>query len=607
MQSPPDDSAYDRIRNRERPLGCGWPRVRLRSELTLKTRVLDIYLPLAIWAVGFSSIWFTMRGYGPAWDEPFSIVAADVVSLGVLEAEGGSVRVPGCYMAWLLRPSLKREWIEWNWRPNHEHPPLAKIVIGLTHHAFSRYLSSTHAARVAASLFFATLLAVVYLAMKSWVGWRAGLFASLSLLLMPRVFGHGHLAGLDIPLALTSFATMWAVEAAVGRCAPASAPAGGSPASPSFMRPVLPLVYAGCVWGLALLTKINAIFLPAAFVPWVVWRLRLRALPGLVAMFLVAAIVFIAGWPWLWHDTGDKVAEFYAPITEKLTGRKATERVNLPAYYFGQVYDKEYPPSYPIVMLLITVPVGLLAMSGLGIGAWLGGERERETKEEGRGVGVGPPAVAVLLLLGLAIQIVPLVPPGVPKYDGERLLLAAFPFLACFAGMGGEALFVRLRAGFASLVGPAADKLAAAALTLLLLSQATGIVASHPFELGYYNLLVGGMGGASRRGLETNYWGECVNEDVFRFLNERAPRGAAIAFFPERDLVPLILASDGYLRRDLRYVNLQDAEKERARYVVILMRQGMVLRDEKARSYLPRVPVFTVARRGVVFCAVYER
>ena len=46
------------------------------------------------------------------------------------------------------------------------------------------------------------------------------------------------------------------------------------------------------------------------------------------------------------------------------------------------------------------------------------------------------------------------------------------------------------------------------------LSQATGMVSLHPYQLSYYNLLVGGLHGADKLGLEVTYWGDTGNREL---------------------------------------------------------------------------------------------
>lgn len=523
-----------------------------RQKSPLRTPQRNLLRPVLVFIFSLLIVSITIPDYGVAWDEPFSIFSADGTVFGL----------SGSYLQWLARPSLRKEWLELNWSPNHEHPPFAKLLIGLSHHLFRSLIGSTYSARVASALLFSALLVLVYLMMKRWFNWRVGIFASASLFLMPRVFAHAHLAELDIVLCLTTFAVIVGIEAT---------------ARDIRYGPLL-----GFLWGVSLLTKINAIFLPGIFVPYLIWRLRRRAVLPLISSFLIGGLTFFAGWPWLWRNTAPKLQAFYAPLLEKVPGLSLPPnpyyrpRVNLPLYYLGRVFDERYPVSYPLVMLVVTVPVGIL-----GLSLWGGRELTQNP-------------VTVLLLLSVVTQTIPFLPRGSPKYDGVRLFLPVFPLVACFAGLGAERLYLRLK--------EARPRLALPCVALLVASQSFGILTTHPFELGYYNLLVGGMPGARKLGFETTYWGECIDRGVLDFLNNTVPEGGSVVFFPERDLVKHLLYADGFLRQDIKYLS-PGAESD---YVVILMREGMVLKSEFARRFLSSTPIFTNRKWGVVFSAVYK-
>ena len=69
-------------------------------------------------------------------------------------------------------------------------------------------------------------------------------------------------------------------------------------------------------------------------------------------------------------------------------------------------------------------------------------------------------------------------------------------------------------------------------LTLLVLAPAAGqLIKVHPFELSYYNELVGGPRGAWRRGFELSYWYDAFNPRTLDELNAKLPRGAVLDFF----------------------------------------------------------------------------
>ncbi len=68
----------------------------------------------------------------------------------------------------------------------------------------------------------------------------------------------------------------------------------------------------------------------------------------------------------------------------------------------------------------------------------------------------------------------------------------------------------------------------------LVIGQGYGVVTIHPFGLSYYNLLVGGLPGAERLGLELTYWGDAVDRTAPRRAGEPGPRSARPPRSPRR-------------------------------------------------------------------------
>ncbi len=62
--------------------------------------------------------------------------------------------------------------------------------------------------------------------------------------------------------------------------------------------------------------------------------------------------------------------------------------------------------------------------------------------------------------------------------------------------------------------------------------QGYGVLAFHPFGLSYYNLLVGGLAGADRLGLERTYWGDAVDPVLLDELARRVEPGQTAALAP---------------------------------------------------------------------------
>jgi 4-amino-4-deoxy-L-arabinose transferase-like glycosyltransferase len=373
---------------------------------------------------------------------------------------------------------------------NAEHPPLGRWLLGIASTLGEPLESllggadvySVHAGRLAPAAAFAILVGLVATTTGRRYGQAAGLAAGASLVLMPRMFAHAHLAALDTLVALTWTAALLATDRAVGST-----------------RPTLAMLGAGAVWGLALLTKIHGWLLPPLVGLYALARLGpRRAVLPVLAWTGVGVLIFWAGWPWLWYDTWDRLRAYFGTGVERLT---------LYALYFGEVHaDRDVPWHYPWVHFAVTVPVGLHLLGV--VGAW------RAWVERGTD---GLP----LRLLGAILLLLVIFSTRVPVYDGERLFLAAFPLWAILIGRGFAVLWQRW-----SHWGPRA------AWVALFLAQGYGTVALHPFGLSYYNALVGGLPGAERLGLELTYWSDTIDRRLLDELARVARPGDSAALVP---------------------------------------------------------------------------
>ncbi len=71
-------------------------------------------------------------------------------------------------------------------------------------------------------------------------------------------------------------------------------------------------------------------------------------------------------------------------------------------------------------------------------------------------------------------------------------------------------------------------------VVLVLGSAALALINIHPYELSYYNELVGGPRGAWERGFELTYWYDAFNPRVIDDLNQRFPPHAQVDFLNKK-------------------------------------------------------------------------
>jgi hypothetical protein len=470
-----------------------------------------------------------------------------------------------------------------------DHPPLGRLWIGLCHEIawilfppVDRTVPySITCARTAPATAFAALIVLVGVCAGRWYGRWGGAAAALALVLMPRVFGHAHLAALETFVNLTCTAAVLYLAEKWGVPANSPGSAAAQPAEPGrWNHALLTALLGGALFGLALLTKVQAILLPVPIAVWTLLRMHRRAVPMLAVWGLTGLAVFFALWPHLWS----------APVDHFLTylGR-TTNRSVIQVWYFGQVVpDRNVPWHYPWVMFLATVPLGLHVLGFCGL---VGPERRAWNSPRE--------------LLVLACGVFPLAIfsiPGVAVYDGERLFSNVFPLWAVLIGRGAE----YARQWLSSRWSPRAVGLA---LAVFFAGQGYGLVAMAPCWLSYYNLALGGLPGAATLGLEVSYWGDGVTRSLLAQTTARVPEGDSLAVLPT--LYPLQwnevrMQSPGLKRRDMELVPFDGDSPREQRIVLMFMRPEYL--PEEFRKPLDELRILAAVRRqGVLLAVLYER
>lgn len=240
---------------------------------------------------------------------------------------------------------------------NREHPGLVKLAMGACFKVFHQWLgllSIGTAMRVPGFLFSGLACALLYLLGVAVFNRRVGALAAALFILTPRTFFHGHLGAFDMPITAMTVAMVMAYRASLRRA-----------------RWVW---LGGLVWGLALVTKHNAAFLPLFFLVHYGYtalpRLRLRRdgghllelppLPALLwGMLLVAPLVVLALYPSLWINPAGRLYEYYS---------YHSHHEHYPVEIFGTLYESPpFPLYYPFLMTAITAPLPLVLFGVVGL------------------------------------------------------------------------------------------------------------------------------------------------------------------------------------------------------------------------------------------------
>ena len=144
-----------------------------------------------------------------------------------------------------------------------------------------------------------------------------------------------------------------------------------------------------------------------------------------------------------------------------------------------------------------------------------------------------------------------------PAHDGVRLFLPTFFFLAAFSGLGGD-----LAGRYPGEAGSSTSGWLRLAVTGVVLgSAAFALVRIHPYELSYYNELIGGPRGAWERGFELTYWYDAFTDKVIADLNRKFPPRAYVDFLNPNTKDSVIVFQElqtlGALRGDIRLIRDQ--------------------------------------------------
>ena len=470
------------------------------------------------------------------------------------------------------------------------------------------------------------LIMLLYLFGTELFGRWAGLFAALAFLFIPRQFFHAHLCTFDVPVTTTAIATLY-----------------------GFWKSLSSRWWAigtGFLWGIALLCKLNAFFLPIPllfawlFPPAVAWlrehsfgvnmlrgnlreflfiglatllgffwgglvagacfallsatacRWQLR-LPPLPEAFLwmppIGLIMLFTLWPRLWYDPA---GAFYDYVNFHI------QHVHYLQQYYGNVLEvPPFPVSYPFVMTAVTVPVPLLAIFGLGAATLFVGERKRTSLY-----------LKVFIAANLLFPIALIALPNTPIFGGVKHWFISMAFFALIAGYGFDWLRRRTIAAWEG-----AAPVRAFTTTLLCgLILSSGLVSSLRYVnagTSYYNELIGGSRGAATLGMQRQFWGYAGGY-ALDYINRTAPRNATVAFHNTTWDAHEWYKRDGLLRSDIRWRREPPENCQRGAFAYLFHHQESFAQDEieawrRMRTYTPSkvievdgVPILTVYRCG---------
>jgi hypothetical protein len=353
-----------------------------------------------------------------------------------------------------------------------EHYPVASTLATATSRLFSPFLDPFDGYHAFNLLIGALFLVVFYRFVGKEHGDLAAMCAVAFLFLSPRIAGDLMANVKDFSemvfFSITAILFFYAVER-------------GS---------VRGLLLAGCVWGLALGTKANALFLPWIVILYLLargippaWADRRRALLlAIIGFGVVGAVVFFVSWPYLWQDP---IRTLRSNAMYLLARKSGTAPQNT---------------SGPFAMIFLTTPIVLLCVSVFSTAFLFRKVRERSPWE-------------IFLACWIAVVVARLALPAAVNFDGVRHFLELFPPIAAVAGATIGWAMSRYEFRTKLLIG-----------SVFVIAMLIPLIRVHPFETTYWNRFAGGLSGALKRKNPQagDYWAASYRIGL-RWLNENAP------------------------------------------------------------------------------------
>ena len=403
------------------------------------------------------------------------------------------------YIKLIAKKDFSRE----SWKLNYEHPPIAKYIFGASKivpkvfpaigELYSNFPPGREylAGRVISALLGSITVILTILLANIYFGPRIAIISSLLLAFSPTAIAHNRINGLETPLSLFLLASFYC-----------------------FVRfKKYRFILAGLLFGLACGTRFNA-FLLAPLFPLVLYferrMLDRKFFVELLTIFASAGFIFTILWPWLWSN----------PLSNLLESMKSSSIATQDEYFLGSL--RKPPWYYYFPYFIATTPplilLGFLRKAVLDI------KSRAELK----------PILWIGCILTLTASLFPL------KQDGIRYIFHLLPFICILASAGLYEVWNDLN----QFLDPRLTNLLVLTVSVL---SIWGVMATNPYQLDYFNILVGGPRNVYNHKLfEINWWGEGIYEAV-EWVNQNAPEGAGV----NAAFIPLHVAPN--FRSDLNY------------------------------------------------------
>jgi hypothetical protein len=419
---------------------------------------------------------------------------------------------------------------------------------------------------------------IIFLFLYQIFGTKVACLGFLFLSFYPRYWGDLHTNVKDIPTAVIYTVSIWLAWRAVNR------------------RKWIDIVLAGIMAGITFNFKVNAIFIPIIIGLWTLWLLVTPAKHQLIkpfkslsdhiitpigGYFILACLSAYGIWSIFWKDPFGQftyLIRFFQFNT-----------INMEVLLNGSWYCSgvSIPWYYPFWYLGVVTPLPILGFAIIGLLILL---YRMIIKFD---------SLAPLIIFWFLIPLIRFMIPEASVIDGIRHFEEVVFPLCFMAAVGSFEIYKICNITLKKLLNN--RKLLIinySFLIIVILYLIYPIITYHPYQLSYYNELVGGITGAKGK-YDMDYWGISQKKAV-EWLNKNAPLGSIIHIVMSADVAAK------YLRPDLKD-KLNSTGFDNADYTVVLNRQSFFYRYFYSWEYfLRRNAVYEVKIQGVPLTTIYD-
>lgn len=470
------------------------------------------------------------------------------------------------------------------------HPSLAGILSALGCTIFHRKLGvlgvidAHHSINIILDAL--TILVIYLFALEAYGRWVA-LLAALSLAFFPRFIGHAHNNFKDIPILCFATLSIW-----------------------TFWKGIKYhnwkwIVAFGIFFGLGMSVKFNTVWVILVIGFWLVlqWG-KLNLTIGkskslwlsLAISPLIAFLVFYLLWPYLWVDPINRLLRlinFYGSFVTK----KAVAGGDF-------IRERPWRPYYAPGYALITTPTILLFFGVIGLIAVYKNIKKEATK------------TSLLVILWLFIPILMFMFPKLFVYNGIRQFMGFIVPFCIVAAIGASSAAGFLKAKYFKKASPLIINTAVSAIMIIPLLVVN--IQTHPHQVTYFNLLVGGLSGAqniripltNRIGIPDgwDYWGSSYREGV-KWLNENAEPNSSLAVYFAKHVV----AGANELREDIKLTEvetieqIENNENSKPGYIMFVTNRWFLEYNDIVKyCYNNLDPIYSLTSQGAPVLLIYK-